>query len=56
MAELIDNLSFTLTSIVDILLVAIFVYYLLYLLKGTRSGRVALGNVNMIKLYFISDR
>lgn len=55
MAELIDNLSFTLTSIVDILLVATFVYYLLYLLKGTRSGRVAFGIVMLIMLYFIAD-
>lgn len=55
MAELIDNLSFTLFSIVDILLVATFVYYLLYLLKGTRSGRVAFGIVMLIMLYFIAD-
>ena len=55
MAELIDNLSFTFTSIVDILLVATFVYYLLYLLKGTRSGRVAFGIVMLIMLYFIAD-
>lgn len=55
MAELIDNLSFTFTSIVDILLVATFIYYLLYLLKGTRSGRVAFGIVMLIMLYFIAD-
>jgi len=55
MTELIDNLSFTFTSIVDILLVATFVYYLLYLLKGTRSGRVAFGIVMLIMLYFIAD-
>lgn len=55
MAELIDNLSFTFTSIIDILLVATFVYYLLYLLKGTRSGRVAFGIVMLIMLYFIAD-
>ena len=55
MAELIDNLSFTFTSIVDILLVATFVYYLLYLLKGTRSGRIAFGIVMLIMLYFVAD-
>ena len=56
MAELIDNLSFTFTSIIDILLVATFVYYMLYLLKGTRSARIALGIIMLIVLYFIADR
>lgn len=56
MAELIDNLSFTFTSIIDILLVATFVYYLLYLLKGTRSARIAFGIIMLIVLYFIADR
>lgn len=56
MAELIDNLSFTITSIIDILLVATFIYYLLYLLKGTRSARIAFGIVMLILLYFIADR
>lgn len=56
MAELIDNLSFTFTSIIDILLVATFVYYMLYLLKGTRSARIAFGIIMLIVLYFIADR
>jgi len=56
MAKLIDNLSFTFTSIIDILLVAIFIYYLLYPLKGTRSARIAFGIVMLIALYFVSDR
>lgn len=56
MAELIDNLSFAFTSIIDILLVATFVYYLLYLLKGTRSARIAFGIIMLIVLYFIADR
>lgn len=56
MAELIDNLSSTFTSIIDILLVATFVYYLLYLLKGTRSARIAFGIIMLIVLYFIADR
>ncbi len=56
MAELLDNLSFAFTSIIDILLVATFVYYLLYLLKGTRSARIAFGIIMLIVLYFIADR
>ena len=56
MPSLLDNLSFTITSIVDILLVATFVYYILYPLKGTRSARIAFGIIFLILLYFLSDR
>lgn len=51
-----ENLSFTFISIIDILLVATLIYYLLYLLKGTRSARIAFGIVMLILLYFIADR
>ena len=56
MAELMNNLSSTFISIIDILLVATLIYYLLYLLKGTRSARIAFGIVMLILLYFIADR
>ena len=56
MTDLLDNLSFTFSSIIDILFVAIFIYYLLFLLKGTRSARIAFGIVMLILLYFIADR
>lgn len=51
-----DNISFSFNSIVDILLVATFVYYILYPLKGTRSARIAVGIVFLILIYFVSDR
>jgi len=56
MFEFLNNINFTFTSAVDILLVAIFVYYLLYPLKGTRSARIAIGIALLIILYFVSDR
>ncbi|OGG02257.1 MAG: TIGR00159 family protein [Candidatus Glassbacteria bacterium RIFCSPLOWO2_12_FULL_58_11] len=56
MPNLLDNLSFTVASLVDILLVATFVYYILYPLKGTRSARIAFGIIFLILLYFLSDR
>jgi len=56
MAELMNNLSSTFISIIDIFLVATLIYYLLYLLKGTRSARIAFGIVMLILLYFIADR
>ncbi len=56
MTDLWQNINFSFTSVVDILLVAIFVYYILYPLKGTRSARIASGIVFLILLYFVSDR
>lgn len=56
MSDLFDNINFSLNSVIDILLVSIFVYYILYPLKGTRSARIAFGIVLLILLYFISDR
>jgi len=56
MADLWQNINFSFTSLIDILLVAIFVYYILYPLKGTRSARIASGIVFLILLYFVSDR
>jgi diadenylate cyclase len=56
MSEILYNLGNTLTSVIDILLVATFIYYILYPLKGTRSARIAIGIVFMILLYYISDR
>ncbi len=56
MSEILENLGSTLTSIIDILLVATFIYYILYPLKGTRSARIAIGIVFLILLYYISDR
>ncbi|MFH1070100.1 MAG: diadenylate cyclase CdaA [Candidatus Glassbacteria bacterium] len=56
MSELFDSLRFTITTTVDILLVATFIYYILYPLKGTRSARIAVGIVFLILLYYISDR
>jgi len=56
MSEILYNLGNTLTAVIDILLVATFIYYILYPLKGTRSARIAIGIVFMILLYYISDR
>lgn len=56
MIDFLDNIDFTFYSLVDIILVSIFIYYILYLLKGTRSGRIAFGIVFIILLYYLSDR
>jgi diadenylate cyclase len=56
MLNFFDNLNFSFTSLVDIILVSILVYYILYPLKGTRSARTAFGIVLLILLNFISDR
>ena len=56
MSDILYNLGNTLTSLIDILLVTVFIYYILYPLKGTRSARIAIGIVFMILLYYISDR
>ena len=55
-SELFNSLRLTITAIIDILLVATFIYYILYPLKGTRSARIAVGIVFLILLYYISDR
>lgn len=56
MSEIMNNLGSILTAVIDILLVATFIYYILYPLKGTRSARIAIGIVFLILLYYISDR
>jgi len=56
MKEFLDNIDFTFTSLIDIILVSIFIYYILYPIKGTRSGRIAFGIAFIILLYLISDR
>ncbi|MFC1614680.1 diadenylate cyclase CdaA [Gemmatimonadota bacterium] len=56
MTNFLDNIDFTFTSLVDIILVSIFIYYILYPIKGTRSGRIAFGIVFIILLYYISYR
>ncbi|MBW7995406.1 MAG: TIGR00159 family protein [Candidatus Glassbacteria bacterium] len=56
MSEILDNLGGIMTALIDILLVATFIYYVLYPLKGTRSARIAIGIVFLILLYYISNR
>ncbi|HUU28216.1 MAG TPA: diadenylate cyclase CdaA [archaeon] len=56
MSNIFDNINFNFTSLIDIILVSIFVYYILYPLKGTRSARIAFGIVLLILFYFVSDR
>ena len=56
MLSWLDIIRSPLTSVIDILLVATFVYYILLPLKGTRSARIAIGISFLILLYFIADR
>lgn len=56
MFDIFKNIDFTFTSAVDIIFVAIFIYYILIPMKGTRSARIAIGIFFIILFYFISDR
>jgi len=56
MREFLDNINFSFASLVDIILVSVFIYYILYLLKGTRSGRIAFGIISIMLLYYLSVR
>lgn len=47
--------SFKLKDLVDILLVAVGIYYLMLIIQGTRAMRIALGIIFLVALYALSE-
>src|SRR3954449_6146869 len=47
--------NFTLTAVVDILVVAVLVYEALMVVRGTRAGHILIGILTMVSIYALAS-